>query len=77
MKAPFSRSRLVAVFLGGAIGDAFGAPFEFADTNEVQRRLGPELALVKPQMQEGLISDDTQITQWVSEGLVRAHQRTN
>jgi ADP-ribosylglycohydrolase len=75
MNAPFSRSRLVAVFLGGALGDAVGAPLEFADSPEIERRFGIELFSTKFQFDNGQITDDTQMTLWVAEGLVRAHQR--
>lgn len=73
MKAPFPRSRFVALFLGGALGDALGAPLEFADTPEIARRFGDPPAVSS--FGEGLITDDTQMTLWVAEGLVRAHQR--
>jgi ADP-ribosylglycohydrolase len=75
MVAPFPRSRFVSVFLGGALGDSLGAPVEFSDTPEIERKF-PQLTLgAATLLADAHLTDDTQTTLWVAEGLVRAHQR--
>lgn len=75
MAAPFPRSRFVSVFLGGALGDSLGAPVEFSDTPEIERKF-PQLTLgAATLLADAHLTDDTQTTLWVAEGLIRAHQR--
>jgi len=63
--------------LGGAIGDALGAPIEFDDLATIRRRHGPagltdfEAAYGR----RGAITDDTQLTLFTAEGLIRASNR--
>jgi ADP-ribosyl-[dinitrogen reductase] hydrolase len=69
--------RLVGCLLGGALGDALGYPVEFVGSHDkIVAQHGAEpprrLAYVE---RGGLISDDTQMTLFVAEGLIRARQR--
>jgi ADP-ribosylglycohydrolase len=69
--------RLVGCLLGGAVGDALGYPVEFISSHaEIAARFGTEpprtLAYTGG---GGKISDDTQMTLFVAEGLIRANQR--
>lgn len=70
--------RVLGCLLGGALGDALGYPVEFE---------GPGTALIKKYGADAptaltyaggtvaRVSDDTQMTLFVAEGLIRAHQR--
>jgi ADP-ribosylglycohydrolase len=55
----------------GAVGDALGAPVEFWSLAEIRRRLGPHgvTGFIGPEAQ---ITDDTQMTLFTAEGLIRA-----
>jgi ADP-ribosyl-[dinitrogen reductase] hydrolase len=72
--APERRSRYTACLLGGAIGDALGAPVEFMSRQEILRRFGP--AGIRDHASAygriGAITDDTQMTLFTAEGLLRA-----
>jgi ADP-ribosylglycohydrolase len=65
--------RVLGCLLGGACGDALGAPVEFVGTAAIERRYGP--AGVR-ELEEsygviGAITDDTQMTLFTAEGLIR------
>ncbi len=70
--------RVVAAFrgclLGGAIGDARGAPVEFLTLAEIRRRFGPQglRDFVPACGRLGAITDDTQMTLFTAEGLICA-----
>nr|WP_223295303.1 ADP-ribosylglycohydrolase family protein [Allochromatium vinosum] len=59
--------------LGGALGDAFGYPIEFHRLEQIRQQFGPaglcELLFTDDQLQ---VSDDTQMTLFTLEGMVRA-----
>jgi len=59
--------------LGGAVGDALGAEVEFLSWAEISSRFGPAgvTALSRP----GRFTDDTQMTLFTVEGLIRAWVR--
>ena len=63
--------------LGGAVGDALGAPVEFESLAGIRRRYGPagitELDVAYGRV--GAITDDTQMTMFTAEGLLRAKAR--
>ncbi|MDD4776083.1 MAG: ADP-ribosylglycohydrolase family protein [Syntrophomonas sp.] len=61
--------------LGGAIGDALGYPVEFMSLQEIKEIYGPQGTNALPQ--PALISDDTQMTMFTAEGLLRAACRGN
>jgi ADP-ribosylglycohydrolase len=65
--------------LGGAIGDALGAPIEFMSLSEITQEFGPmglqDYAVAYGR--HGAITDDTQMTLFTAEGLMRAKVRIN
>ena len=63
--------------LGGAVGDALGAPVEFMKRTEILRHFGPNgITKYAPAYGGiGLITDDTQMTLFTAEGLIRAWVR--
>ena len=63
--------------LGGAIGDALGAPVEFMSLDEIRHKYGPEgiQEFDKAYGTVGAITDDTQMTLFSAEGLIRAKVR--
>lgn len=63
--------------LGGAVGDALGAPVEFLDRQEILRQFGPEgITEYQPTYGRlGAITDDTQMTLFTAEGVMRAYVR--
>jgi ADP-ribosylglycohydrolase len=60
--------------LGGAVGDALGALVEFDSLDEIRRRYGPQ-GLTGFPAPGGGITDDTQMTLFTAEGLIRARRR--
>ena len=60
--------------LGGAVGDALGWPVEFRDMDEIEAEFGPEGIIDMTPGAAGLfeITDDTQMTLFTAEGLLRA-----
>lgn len=69
--------RLVGLLLGGAVGDALGAPIEFMDRAEIVARYGEGglRGFVPAYGRIGAITDDTQMTLFTLEGLIRASVR--
>ena len=68
------RDRIRGSLLGGAVGDALGAPIEFASLGEIHARFGTE-GLLEPVPafgRSGAITDDTQMTLFTAEGLILA-----
>lgn len=71
-------SRISGCLLGGALGDALGYPVEFLRTaTDIERVLGAVLpeGLPHAKNQKAVVSDDTQMTLFTAEGLLRARQR--
>jgi ADP-ribosylglycohydrolase len=69
------KDRIAACLLAGAVGDAFGAPVEFMSFTEICRIAGPDgLTGYLPAYgrKAGAITDDTQMTLFTAEGLLRA-----
>ena|SRR5664279_1092079 len=62
--------RVVGCLLGGAVGDALGAPIEFMTLPEIRKKFGPEgLKDYSPAYGRlGAITDDTQMTLFTAEG---------
>lgn len=70
-------SRFTGCLLGGAIGDALGYPVEFLEPGSaVRARFGsaPPAGLGFAGTPPGLVSDDTQMTLFTAEGLLRARR---
>ena len=69
------QSRVRGCILGGAIGDALGAPVEFMPLSLIDEIAGmaPVFDYLPTQYGPdlGLITDDTQMTLWTVEGLIR------
>lgn len=63
--------------IGGAIGDALGWPVEFLRLEEIKKKYGPQgiTNLVKSRNNLVEITDDTQMTIFTAEGLLRAENR--
>ena len=80
MATPSLLSRFRGCLLAGAVGDALGAPVEFSSLTEIRGEfgpLGPEDLDADP-YPAGSFTDDTQMTLFVAEGLIRAlnHRRS-
>lgn len=74
---PSLASRRRGCLLGGAIGDALGATVEFWTLSEIRSRLGPSgvTDFLPAYGTPGAITDDTQMTMFTAEGLIRAGVR--
>jgi len=68
--APGTLGRVVGCLLAGAVGDALGAPVEFSSIEEIRALHGPDgvTGLLPP----GHFTDDTQMTLFTAEALLRA-----
>ena len=68
------RERIRGCLLGGAIGDALGAPIEFESLAAIRATYGPSgvSGLVGTSWPPRTITDDTQMTLFTAEGLLRA-----
>lgn len=67
------RERFQGCLLGGAVGDALGAPVEFHSREQILAQFGPEgiTAFAPAYGGVGCITDDTQMTLFTTEGLLR------
>jgi len=74
---PSLDERIRGCLLGGAIGDALGAPVEFMCWPEIERRFGPDgIRTFSPAYGGiGRITDDTQMSLFTAEGLIRTQHR--
>ncbi|MEV5507847.1 ADP-ribosylglycohydrolase family protein [Streptomyces orinoci] len=68
------RARVRGCLLGGAIGDALGAGIEFESLSAIRSQHGPEGVhdYVRAYGRRGAVTDDTQLTLFTAEGLIRA-----
>jgi len=71
------KGRFLGCLLGGAVGDALGAPVEFMSRAEILALFGPKGITRYAPAYGGLgtITDDTQMTLFTAEGLLRAYVR--
>lgn len=73
------REYYTGCLLGGAVGDALGWPVEFKDLEYILKKYGPNgvenMSFGKTGLYE--ITDDTQMTLFTAEGLLRALSSTN
>jgi ADP-ribosylglycohydrolase len=72
-----THDRYRGCLLGGAVGDALGAGVEFMSLAEIRRLYGPAgvTGYVPCYGRSGAITDDTQMTLFTAEGLLRAQRR--
>jgi ADP-ribosyl-[dinitrogen reductase] hydrolase len=70
-----ARSRFAGCLVGGAVGDALGAPVEFLDLDEIVRAYGEHgIRDYAPAYGKlGAITDDTQMTLFTAEAVLSAH----
>ncbi|OBB71932.1 ADP-ribosylglycohydrolase family protein [Mycobacterium sp. 852014-52144_SCH5372336] len=71
------RERFKGCLLGGAVGDALGAPVEFMSWRNIVERFGADgvTDYVPAYGRIGAITDDTQMTMFTAEGLIRSFVR--
>ncbi|MDR3032100.1 MAG: ADP-ribosylglycohydrolase family protein, partial [Kitasatospora sp.] len=69
------RSRVRGCLLGGAIGDALGGGIEFEQLEQIRAAHGPAgvAGYVPAYGRRGAITDDTQMTLFTVDGLIRSH----
>ena len=74
-RPPIERS--LGCLLGGAVGDALGAPVEFLSMEEIRRRYGNDgiTGYVEFWSGQGTFTDDTQMTLFTAEGIVLAAEK--
>jgi ADP-ribosylglycohydrolase len=72
------RRRYRGCLLGGAVGDALGAPVEFMSIEEIRGRFGPGgiVDYTTAFDRQGAITDDTQMSLFTADGLLRAHVKS-
>lgn len=73
------QDKIKGCMLGGAIGDALGYPIEFITYPTIQSIYGQEGILgyeCDPYARKAVISDDTQMTLFTAEGILRCQDRT-
>jgi ADP-ribosylglycohydrolase len=77
-RPPTRRSRFAGCLLGGAVGDALGAPVEFWGLGDIRRRFGAAgvSGYEKVYGRTGAITDDTQMALFTAEGLILSSVRT-
>lgn len=78
VNTPSLLDRTIGCLLGGAAGDALGWPVEFMTVAEIRKQYGPEGIQDFAQTAGGVgaITDDTQMTMFTAEGLLREHRRS-
>ncbi len=71
------QNRFTGCLLGGAVGDALGAPVEFMKREQILRKFGPKGITGYAPAYGGIgkITDDTQMTLFTAEGLLRGWVR--
>lgn len=71
-----SENKAAGCLLGGAVGDALGYPVEFMDADTIFRLYG-ERGIARYRLTNGkaLVSDDTQMSIFTADGLLRAGER--
>ena len=72
-----SLDKYTGCLIGGAIGDALGAPIEFMDLQTIKSTYGQNGVQDYVEFPDGFgeFTDDTQMTLFTAEGLLRAYHR--
>ncbi len=72
-----TRDHFKACIMGGAIGDALGAPIEFMSMDQITSVCGPHgvIDYLPAYGRQGAITDDTQMTLFTAEGLILSRVR--
>lgn len=74
------KEQFYGCLIGGAVGDAFGAPVKFMKYEQIQEKFGVSGItdlLATMEGKEATITDDTQLTLFTAEGLLRSIVRAN
>ena len=76
-RKPATLARYRGCLIGGAVGDALGAPVEFLNMEQIHERFGPQGITEFAPVYGGLgtVTDDTQMTLFTAEGLLRGWVR--
>lgn len=77
-KPQYGREQVLGLLLGGAVGDALGAPVEFLSLQSIRGQFGPAgISDFAPAYgpDGGKVTDDTQMALFTMEGLLRALER--
>jgi ADP-ribosylglycohydrolase len=71
------QTRVRGCLLGGAIGDALGAPVEFMRLAQIKKRFGPDgtVDYAPAYGRIGAITDDTQMTLFTAESVTMSHRQ--
>lgn len=71
-----NEDRFMGCILAGAVGDALGAPVEFYTIESIRDQFGPDgtTGYAEEYGGTGTITDDTQMTLFTLEGLIRGHR---
>jgi len=71
------KSMFMGCLFGGAVGDALGAPIEFMSIEQIRRSYGSDgiTGYVEFPDHTGVFTDDTQMTLFTAEGILRAVHR--
>jgi len=72
------RDRFKGCLLGGAVGDALGAPVEFLSLEMIHAKFGKSgiRDFAEAYGAIGAVTDDTQMTLFTAEAMIRAHMRS-
>lgn len=72
-----AKDKYLGCLIGGAVGDALGAPVEFMSISGIRQRFGPGgiTGYVEYEDSAGEFTDDTQMTLFTAEALLRAAHR--
>jgi ADP-ribosyl-[dinitrogen reductase] hydrolase len=74
---PTIENRILGCLLGGAVGDALGAPIEFMSWKQIKEEFGEDgvTGYEEAYGRKGAITDDTQMTLFTADSLIRAENR--
>ena len=79
LKTDAERDIIRGCMLGGAVGDALGAPVEFMDLETIHKKYGKDGVQDYVEFPDGSgsITDDTQMALFTAEGILRANTRNH